>query len=103
MNAFQEYTQQAMSYRLPTADQSYVTYGLIGEVGELYGAIAKAFRDETTLTKEYIKKELGDILWFVAALCQDAGTSLDEVARINLEKLESRKIRGVLTGSGDDR
>ena len=47
--------------------------------------------------------ELGDVMWYVANLAADLGLSLDEVGRGNLEKLASRKARGVLHGSGDDR
>ena len=53
-------------------------------------------------TKE-ILKELGDILWYVNSVAHLLGSSLDEVASKNLEKVLSRKDRGVTNGSGDNR
>jgi NTP pyrophosphatase (non-canonical NTP hydrolase) len=53
--------------------------------------------------REDIEKEMGDILWYVADVCTLLGISLDDVATTNIAKLESRKQRGVLTGSGDNR
>jgi NTP pyrophosphatase (non-canonical NTP hydrolase) len=53
--------------------------------------------------KEEIKKELGDILWYLAAICTDLGLNLQDVAQTNHDKLESRKERNVLHGSGDNR
>ena len=52
--------------------------------------------------KENIK-ELGDVCWFVAEVCTNQGISLEEVTEKNLEKLKSRKERGVIHGSGDNR
>ena len=48
-------------------------------------------------------KELGDVLFYVAALSNFYGSSLQTVAEMNIEKLDSRQERGVLQGSGDNR
>ena len=98
-----EYQYEAMSFRLPSATHEYAVLGLSGEVGELHSALAKSVRDNTPISTEALKKELGDILWFVAALSNDFGFSFSDVAATNLAKLESRQIRGVLMGSGDIR
>lgn len=100
---FNEYQQKAMSFRLESADTPYAFMGMIGEVGELYGYIAKAIRDGTEIDLEYVEKELGDILWFVAAITSDVGLNFSDVAEKNIDKLTSRKIRGTIQGSGDDR
>ena len=97
------YQTQAENSRLPTVDLEYLLMGFIGEVGEVYSLLAKNIRDETDFEPEKIKKELGDCLWFIATICNDFGLSLDDVAKANLEKLLSRKIRGTLSGSGNDR
>ena len=97
------YQERAMGFRLPSADGSYAVLGLVGEIGELYGALAKNIRDNTPMDEEATWYELGDILWFVTALCEDCGTTLDEVAKMNLQKLSSRAARGKIQGSGDDR
>lgn len=85
---------------------SYVANGL-GEVGEIQGKVKKILRDQggeiTSQNKEDLKKELGDVLWYVSAMCTELGLSLEDVAKTNIEKLLSRKERNKLGGSGDDR
>lgn len=98
-----EYSSAARETRLATADHSYVVLNLVGELGELYGKFAKAIRDGNKLDQGDINKELGDILWQLSALCDDLGTSLEEVALLNLQKLAKRKENNTLTGSGDNR
>jgi NTP pyrophosphatase (non-canonical NTP hydrolase) len=100
---FAEYSQAARSTRLATADHSYVVLNLIGEVGELYGKFAKAIRDGSKVEFMDIKKELGDCLWCLSAMCDDLGTDLEEVAILNIQKLSKRKENNTLTGSGDNR
>ena len=58
------------------------------------------FDDESKLA---IKKELGDVLWYLSNLCTEFNFSLDEVASKNLEKLKLRAAKGKISGSGDDR
>ena len=54
-------------------------------------------------SKTAIKKELGDVLWYLANLCNELDFTLNEVAEENLEKLNNRLFRGKISGSGDDR
>ena len=99
-----EYQNQAMSYRLQSANKEYALLGLAGEVGELYSLVAKSIRDSNRMfSVTAVKKELGDILWFVAAIATDYGFGLDEIAQVNLDKLSSRQERNKLQGSGDER
>ena len=85
----------------------YPALGLAEEAGEVAGKYAKAIRDENGFIslqrKEEIKKELGDVLWFVAELSTQLGLTLSEVMQCNIDKLSSRKARGVISGSGDNR
>lgn len=81
----------------------YPALGLAGEVGELLNKIKKVARDNVELNKEDMKKELGDILWYVSQLSTELGIDFDEVASSNISKLKDRKDRKVLKGSGDDR
>lgn len=85
----------------------YPALGLSEEAGEVAGKFAKAVRDcngkVDDTRKEEIVKELGDVLWFVSELCTSLGVSLSDVAQKNLDKLASRKERGVIHGSGDNR
>ena len=85
---------------------SYVGNGL-GEVGEIQGKIKKIIRDAggeiNEETKKEISKEIGDVLWYVMALCEELGLKMEDVAVENINKLYSRIKRGVLTGNGDNR
>ncbi len=85
----------------------YAALGLVGEAGEIADKLKKVIRDDgNVLTEEKtqeLKKELGDVLWYLATLSYELGFTLDEVAKLNLEKLASRKERGALGGSGDNR
>lgn len=76
--------------------------GLTGEAGEVAEHVKKYFRDGV-LDNNAVKKELGDVLFYVAALAGVVGTTLDEIAFLNLTKLKDRQKRGVLQGSGDNR
>lgn len=103
-DSFHNYVQRAKAVRLATASTDYCMFGLFAEAGEFAGHVAKEIRDthDKELTKT-LAKELGDILWFVAMLADDLGYSLEEIAAQNIEKLESRKNRNTLQGSGDNR
>ncbi len=85
----------------------YPTLGLVGESGEVAEKVKKSLRDDqgiiTKEKKEEIKKELGDVLWYVSQIATDLKLSLDDIALTNLEKLASRFKRGHIRGSGDNR
>jgi NTP pyrophosphatase (non-canonical NTP hydrolase) len=85
----------------------YPALGLAGETGEVLNKIKKVMRDhEGVVNDEYkqiLKKELGDVLWYVAGLCTELDLDMAEVAEENINKLFSRKERGKLQGDGDDR
>ena len=102
---FTEYQIKAMSFRLKSADDIYAMMNLAGEVGELLSLEAKGRRDGYNLAdyKENLKKELGDILWCVAAIAEDNCIDLEEIAIENIVKLESRKARNKIQGNGDNR
>lgn len=81
----------------------YPCLGLAGEVGEVCEKVKKHIRDGRVLDKEDLTKELGDVLWYLSAVALDLGISLKDVAETNITKLTSRKERGVIHGSGDNR
>lgn len=85
----------------------YPSLGLVGEAGEVAEKVKKVIRDgEGVLTdpaREAIAKELSDVCWYVAVLAWELDFSLEELFVMNLEKLQSRLERGVISGSGDDR
>lgn len=101
LNEYQDFVDDI---RLPSASHGYARLGLVGEVGELLSVYAKAVRDGPRADYDAnIKKELGDIMWFVSALASDHGLTLAEIIEANVEKLSSRRDRGTLQGSGDNR
>jgi len=79
----------------------------MGEAGEVQGKIKKVIRDNGgIITKEHIeaiKGELSDILWYIASMCDTLGIKMEDIATYNINKLKSRKNRGVLSGNGDNR
>ena len=81
---------------------AYCALGLGGEAGEYSEKVKKLIRDGK-LDKPLAVKELGDVLWYLTRSANELGYSLVDVAEINLVKLTSRKERGVLQGSGDER
>ncbi len=93
----------------PEAGKNYIypTLGLVGESGEVAEKIKKVIRDKKGIideeNKEAIKKELGDVLWYIAQLATELGLDLSEIAEKNIEKLYSRLERNKIQGDGDDR
>lgn len=85
----------------------YPALGLAGESGEVADKVKKVLRDNecnfTEDKKREIALELGDVLWYVATLAEDIGYCLEDIAALNLAKLSSRKQRGMIGGSGDNR
>lgn len=81
--------------------------GLVGEAGETADKIKKVIRDKGGRADagdvEMIKKELGDVLWYVANVARYLNLPLSEVADGNIKKLSSRKKRDKLHGEGDER
>jgi NTP pyrophosphatase (non-canonical NTP hydrolase) len=107
---FNEYQKKAIETAgYPTIGEKFVypALGLAGESGEVLEKIKKIFRNEggmiTDECRLSIKKELGDVLWYLAMLSHEFGFSFEEVAQLNLEKLTSRLERGVVNSDGDDR
>jgi len=85
----------------------HLLLGLVGETGEIAEKFKKLVRDndtnESLIDSDDIKKELGDVLWYIAVLSEYLGIKLEDVASSNIEKLVSRQSRGTLSGSGDNR
>lgn len=80
----------------------YPALGLAAEAGEVANKVKKILRDGK-FDREGIADEIGDCLWYIAALCRDLNVDMGEVAKNNLDKLQDRKRRGTLKGNGDKR
>lgn len=85
----------------------YPTLGLVSEAGEVASKLKKAIRDHRGIIDDErratLEQELGDVLWYVSQITTELGLNLGVVAEKNIEKLLSRKDRGVLSGDGDNR
>ena len=107
MNSYQSAARKTAAYPDVGSNPIYPTLGLTGEAGEVADKVKKVIRDREgvfdTDTREAIKLELGDVLWYVAQLSSELGYDLNAVAEANLQKLSSRAARGRIGGSGDQR
>ena len=85
----------------------YPTLGLTGEAGEVANKVKKIIRDDGNKINESlvqeISAEIGDCLWYISVLADDIGCKLSDIANANLIKLENRKKKGTIKGSGDKR
>ena len=107
---FSEYqTRSRVTAQYPSIGHPviYPVLGLVNEAGEVAGKIKKVFRDKSgeisAETREALKAELGDVLWYIAQVCTELDLPLDEVAESNLAKLLDRQQRGKIRGDGDNR
>ncbi len=77
--------------------------GLVGEAGEVAEHIKKAIFHGHQLDQEMLKKEMGDVLWYVAALCTNLDLSMEEVMQANIEKLKMRYPDGFSSAASKSR
>jgi NTP pyrophosphatase (non-canonical NTP hydrolase) len=103
------YQQVAKTTAIYPREQAiiYPTLGLTGEAGEVANKVKKIIRDGSNSKDEKlvseIKAEIGDCLWYIAVLADDFDIKLSDIASANLEKLATRKSKGTIHGSGDNR
>lgn len=121
---FNEYQELAKETAVYSQEHTliYPTLGLAGETGEVVEKVKKLLRDNNQLIDVFkkgfgtpeqmekvalvqadLKKELGDVLWYIAALARDLDLDMDDIALHNYQKLKDRQQRNVLHGSGDNR
>lgn len=126
LDIYQEIAKKSAIYpgRNTALGLAYVALKLNGEAGELAEHVGKAMRDDdlseyigesengksafylgelTPERENLIIKELGDVLWYISAACNELGITLEQVATANLLKLHDRTERNKLQGSGDNR
>lgn len=105
-----EYQERARKFAV-YENEVYPFLGLAEEVGEFLGFAAKMTRGDDVLSRfgsleaarSAVLKEAGDVLWMLSACLNELGMTLQEAAELNISKLEDRKERGVIKGSGDNR
>lgn len=101
INNYQLWTRSTAIYP-PEQAVEYLSLGLTSEAGEVAGKVKKWIRDGN-LREHEVLSELGDVLWYIARLADEYGMDLSTLAKLNHDKLESRKSRDVIKGSGDER
>lgn len=77
--------------------------GLSGEVGEFNDMIKKWIFHEKELDIEHAKKELGDIMWYIAMMCHSLNWDMDEIMQKNIDKLQARYPEGFDTDRANNR
>jgi NTP pyrophosphatase (non-canonical NTP hydrolase) len=108
---FKEYQKRALETALFPRKYKiiYSAIGLGNEAGEVLGKVKKWLRGDdgegeiSDERKLALRDELGDVLWYLSVLASDLGWNLEEIAKLNIDKLKSRKERGSLHGDGDKR
>ena len=113
-----EYQLRAMSTCTDSSNNfGYMSFNLIGEMGEFASKCAKLIRKEKAVIKDNgftpidvseeeirdLRREAGDCLWQLAGLCTVMGWNLEDVGQENLAKLSDRQKRHVIVGDGDNR
>lgn len=106
-NEYQSKSRKTAGYPAIGHPIIYPTLGLTNEAGEVAGKIKKVFRDKNGLiseeTRDALKSELGDVLWYLAQIATELDLTLDEIAEYNIVKLYDRLERGKIKGDGDNR
>lgn len=111
---FNDYQKQALttaytssSYTDTLMDKTIWVMGIAGESGEVVEKWKKivAYKDGELAGEDIqnLKKELGDIIWYIAVFAHSLGLEFDDIIQMNVDKLKDRKNRGVIKGAGDNR
>ncbi|HMQ01907.1 MAG TPA: nucleoside triphosphate pyrophosphohydrolase family protein [Candidatus Doudnabacteria bacterium] len=106
-NEYQEASQKTAVYDPGINALYYLGLGVTGEAGEIAEKLKKILRNNdgrlTDEMKQELKKEIGDVLWYLSQLSGELGFTFSEVAQANVDKLRDRKDRGVIKSQGDNR
>ena len=78
----------------------YLTFGLCSESGKVGGKLKKIIRGDNVEPEAFVA-ECGDVLWYLARICDNLGIDLEQLAEYNMGKLEERRAKGTIKGSGD--
>jgi NTP pyrophosphatase (non-canonical NTP hydrolase) len=107
LNEYQNEAGKTALYPNRGSNLHYPVLGLCGEAGEIAEKVKKLERDRNNVMddewKNEMRKELGDVLWYVSQVAAELGLDLESVGQMNVEKLRSRMQRQTLHGDGDNR
>lgn len=93
-NEYQILASRTMNNNLANVQhEHHALHGMVGEIGELHSIYQKIYQGHG-FDEEHAKKELGDLLWFVAEYCTANGWKLEYIMKMNIEKLKERFPEG---------
>lgn len=94
MNEYQQAAARTINQKLyPEQQANHALHGMVGEIGEIHSLYQKSYQGHAIETA-HLKKELGDLLWFIAEYCTAMGWTLEDVAKGNIDKLMARYPEG---------
>ena len=94
MNEYQALAARTINHKLDSLQMSFhALHGMVGEIGEIHSLYQKTYQGHE-MKAGHVKKELGDLLWFIAEYCTALGWDLEDVARDNIDKLMARYPEG---------
>lgn len=73
--------------------EMHALHGMVGEIGELHSLYQKEYQGHK-FDHEHAKKELGDLLWFIAEYCTAYRWNLEDIMQMNIDKLRARYPEG---------
>ena len=89
-NEYQTLASRTISSNMNAIQQEkHALHGMVGEIGELHSLYQKKYQGHT-FDENHAKKEVGDLLWFIAEYCTAMGWTLEGVMQLNIEKLTAR-------------
>lgn len=93
-NEYQKLAERTIDWELGMLEiERHAMYGMVGEIGELHSIYQKGYQGHF-IEEEHLKKELGDLLWFIAEYCTAMGWTLEDVMQTNIDKLKKRYPNG---------
>lgn len=93
-NEYQKLAERTINDDLTNSGREmHALHGMVGEIGELHSLYQKVYQGHS-LDEEHAKKELGDLLWFIAEYCTAIGWELEDVMITNIDKLKARYPEG---------
>ena len=75
------------------AMRNHALHGMVGEIGEIHSIFQKVYQGHE-IDEEHLKKELGDLLWFIAEFCTSYMWDINDIMKLNIAKLTDRYPEG---------
>ena len=89
-NEYQKLAARTINKGLTFEEQKcHALHGMVGEIGEIHSIYQKMYQGHA-FEVDHVKKEFGDLLWFIAEYCTAKGWRLDDIMRMNIDKLKER-------------